>query len=127
MSSKVCGVFSNCQNLLANLSPVLQTAGDTNINRTFYELLTRYAVYLNECDRRDPTILYTVSFFATCPSPYILKASLKRYTLVVDLDETLLHSVLVQGRFITKYRPGTTEFLRQVAEHYEIIVFTSSL
>jgi carboxy-terminal domain RNA polymerase II polypeptide A small phosphatase len=29
--------------------------------------------------------------FATCPSPYLTKNNLKAYTLVIDLDETLVH------------------------------------
>jgi hypothetical protein len=36
-------------------------------------------------------MLDSVSFFATCPSPYLVKPSSKPYTLVVDLDETLIY------------------------------------
>lgn len=64
-------------------------------------------------------------------------------TLVLDLDETLVHSsfkpisnpdfvipVTIEGHVHHVYvleRPGTAEFLQRMNEHYEIICFTASL
>jgi len=64
-------------------------------------------------------------------------------TLVLDLDETLVHSTFDQiadadfvvtvkngprhGRVYVKKRPGLDEFLRRAAELYEVVVFTASL
>ena len=66
-----------------------------------------------------------------------------RKTLVLDLDETLVHStfqptddcsyvipVEIEGDFYNVYvylRPGTTEFLRRMSEIYEVVVYTASL
>ena len=66
-----------------------------------------------------------------------------RKTLVLDLDETLVHStfqptedcsyvipVEIEGDFYNVYvylRPGVTEFLRRMSEIYEIVVYTASL
>ena len=64
-------------------------------------------------------------------------------TLVLDLDETLVHSSfkpipkpeyiipveidgLVHHVYVRK-RPGCDTYLRMMARHYEIIVFTASL
>ncbi|KAJ7786830.1 HAD-like domain-containing protein [Mycena olivaceomarginata] len=59
--------------------------------------------------------------------------------LVLDLDETLLHSsriysqrydfiLVVKSRtFYTMFRPGASDFLRKMSEMYEIVVFTASL
>lgn len=63
--------------------------------------------------------------------------------MVLDLDETLVHSSFspiegadfeipleMQGELHTvfvKKRPGVDEFLRKVAQWYEIVVFTASL
>lgn len=67
----------------------------------------------------------------------------KAYTLVLDLDETLVHSSfkpvphsdfilsiemdgIVHKVFVAK-RPGVDEFLEEMAKHYELIIFTASL
>lgn len=66
-----------------------------------------------------------------------------RICLVLDLDETLVHSSFtplegadfeipldMQGELHTVYvkkRPGVDEFLKKVSESYEIVVFTASL
>jgi len=67
--------------------------------------------------------------------------------LVIDLDETLVHtehtpsgfpggrydfkiSVMIQGstyRMYVKKRPGCDTFLRKAAENYELVIFTASL
>ena len=64
-------------------------------------------------------------------------------TLVLDLDETLVRSQFVeQGpydielpvkmddreyRIFVKVRPGTMNFLKEMAKHYEVVIFTASL
>lgn len=66
-----------------------------------------------------------------------------RKTLVLDLDETLVHSqfnqiknpdftipVEMEGRTSNIYvlkRPGVDFFLQQVAKYYEVIIYTASL
>lgn len=67
----------------------------------------------------------------------------KRKTLVLDLDETLVHSSFkpvpnadfviaieleneIHHVYVLK-RPGVDEFIRKVAEKYEVVVFTASL
>ena len=56
--------------------------------------------------------------FATCPSPYLTKNSGKGYTLVIDLDETLLH-VLEDNKKISLFiRPFAKEFLDLMSQHF---------
>jgi carboxy-terminal domain RNA polymerase II polypeptide A small phosphatase len=70
-----------------------------------------------------------------------------RKTLVLDLDETLVHSsfvppkgreppadivlpVDIEGRVCHVYvlvRPGCLKFLTEMAKYYEVVIFTASL
>ena len=58
----------------------------------------------------------------------------KKYTLVLDLDETLVFSseLLIeeddkdQSRLIIYQRPGASEFLQHVSEKYEVVIFTAA-
>ncbi|KAK9809329.1 hypothetical protein WJX73_005759 [Symbiochloris irregularis] len=49
-------------------------------------------------------------------------------TLVLDLDDTLVHSDWTRGRgWRTFKRPGTDDFLQQLVAHFELVVYTSQL
>lgn len=67
-----------------------------------------------------------VSNFDTKMTTYIKESPKKYYTLVLDLDETLIHSV-VNGNKIEKiyYRPYLFDFLKYFKLHCEIIIFSA--
>lgn len=49
-------------------------------------------------------------------------------TLVVDLDNLLIHSDWTRGRgWRTFKRPGVEDFLKEMAQLYEIVVYTQAL
>ena len=58
--------------------------------------------------------------------PYIKTKNLKKYSLVLDMEETLLHfnknSKNNKEGFID-IRPGTLKFLDDISQYYELIVF----
>ena len=62
--------------------------------------------------------------------PYLKTKNIKKFTLVLDLDETLIHfhydikkdPQITHG--IIQYRPGLFEFLQNVAPYFELIIFT---
>lgn len=54
--------------------------------------------------------------------------ALTKYTLVLDLDETLVHSTFVDGDCSVAVRPGLEAFLHIVgALGFEVVVFTAAL
>lgn len=61
------------------------------------------------------------------PDPPFLPATTKKYTLVMDLDETLVHyeDNGVLGQFYL--RPYAQEFIDEMAKYYEVVIFTAAL
>ena len=58
--------------------------------------------------------------------PYIKTSMNKKFCLVLDLDETISHSLKLNFGYYFLLRPGVIEFLTELSEFYEIIIFTSS-
>lgn len=49
-------------------------------------------------------------------------------TLVLDLDDVLIHSEWTRGRgWRTFKRPGVEDFLKRMAPYYEMVVYTSQV
>ena len=63
------------------------------------------------------------------PVPYLTKGTHKKYTLVLDLDETLIHfkiDPVNETKGVLQIRPGLFEFLNGIVKFYELVIFTSS-
>jgi len=96
----------------------------------------------------QPAAVATPAAFATAQTQKFLLASLppedaNKKTLVLDLDETLVHSSFkpipdpdfvmsielenVIHKVYVRKRPGVDNFLRVVGEKFEVVVFTASL
>ena len=58
-------------------------------------------------------------------------SSCKEYTLVLDLDETLIHFEEDNNEegdeVFYMVRPGLNKFLTELSQHYEIVIFTAAL
>lgn len=50
-----------------------------------------------------------------------------RFTLVLDLDETLVHYYETEDEGHYLVRPGVDTFLEEMARYYEIVIFTAAL
>jgi RNA polymerase II subunit A small phosphatase-like protein len=76
--------------------------------------------------------------------PVKAKEHLKKKTLILDLDETLVHSsfkpitqksdillhIELEGKVHVIHvlkRPGVEEYLKEMNKHYEVVIFTASL
>ena len=63
--------------------------------------------------------------------PYLNYTTKKKFTLVLDLDETLISFKIIDNikninKGILRFRPGIYEFLFSVKMNYELIIFTSA-
>lgn len=67
--------------------------------------------------------------FGQVAVPYLKKESLKEYTLVLDLDETLIHFKIDhhdENKGLLRLRPGIFEFLDAVSKYFELVIFTAA-
>lgn len=62
------------------------------------------------------------------PGPFLPKMnnSKYKYTLVLDLDETIIHCP-DQQEIQPLIRPGTEKFLAELSQYYEIVIFTAAV
>jgi hypothetical protein len=73
--------------------------------------------------------LLQMGFMNSVPFPYLKRESFKAYTLVLDLDETLIHfkvDGVDDNKGLLRLRPGLYEFLDSVSKHFELVVFTAA-
>ena len=68
-------------------------------------------------------------YFKTEPAPYIKTKNRKPYSLILDLDETLVHFKVNSeddSEGVLQIRPGVIPFLELVGKFYELIIFTAA-
>ena len=81
------------------------------------------------CSVLASTFLKEKENFSLSPIPYITNPSSKKYSLVLDLDETLIHfrvNHTHNDEGVLKLRPGVGTFFQVIKEFYEIILFTEA-
>ena len=49
-----------------------------------------------------------------------------KYTLVLDLDETLVHYVEEEDNAYILIRPGAEKFIEELSKYYELVIFTAA-
>ena len=59
--------------------------------------------------------------------PYLPAKVEKAYTLVLDLDETLVHYVEDADNAYIQIRPGCENFIEEMAQYYELVIFTAAM
>ena len=104
-----------------------------NLNqKTYEEINDFFKEYFYKFDNFESSILGFILKTNSgnpekVPPPYIKRPNLKRYTLVLDLNETLINFKSTKGnQGLVRTRPYLFEFLENVMKFYEIILFTCS-
>ena len=74
---------------------------------------------------------YDIYDFETVPAPYLPPLPKSRqgntYSLILDLDETLVHYEEKGNKCKFLIRPYTYKFLENMSKYYEIIIFTAAM
>ena len=81
------------------------------------------------CSILAHTLLKIRHKMAKAAPPYIRERNNKKYSLVLDLDETLIHFKINKNETeegMLRLRPGIFSFLQKVGQYYEIILFTEA-
>ncbi len=99
------------------------------------ELYNIYRDKIHKIINQNGSILANSSYFknnktsVSIPVPYIPNKSNKPYTLVLDLDETLIHfkaNPNNEESGTIKIRPYLYQFLDNIKKYYELVVFTAA-
>ena len=139
---KEISIFCNfLQNLIINILnvyPKLELISIYNSLQSIssIELISIYRENIHKNMNQNGSIFASSSYFRTnkinttnIKYPFLEKKSNKKYTLVLDLDETLIHfkpnpNNDSSGKIMI--RPFLYDFLRSVKKYYELIIFTAA-
>ena len=104
--------------------------------KSYEEINNYYQQFILRVDNVNGSILASVLLkqnpnvnFKTEPTPYVHTINNKPYTLILDLDETLVHFKVNPNNNeegVLKVRPGVSEFLDEIDKYYELIIFTGA-
>ena len=103
-------------------------------DKSYEEINTYFRDNILRVDNVNGSVLASVflkdnEYFQTEPAPYIKTKNTKPYSLVLDLDETLVHFKMngeEENEGLLQIRPGVVPFLEKVGQYYELIVFTAA-
>ena len=94
---------------------------DTNTSSSFYQQLKYYFnLYYNN-------FLQILERNKVKP-PFLppMDTQKYKYTLVLDLDETLVHYIEEENSAYVQVRPYADYFLKELSKHFEIVLFTAA-
>ena len=141
----VNNISNNSRIIMQNLSFLLRTYKTENnayiynifenINTKKYEdinILFREKIF--RVENINGSVLASIFLkennkFKTEPAPYLKTINRKPYSLILDLDETLVHFKINPDNCnegVLRVRPGIIEFLENIDKYYELIIFTAA-
>lgn len=115
-------IISNCLRTIIRLLPIKTTPSLSMLmhilsNRDKFSISVARSYVFQEPASVDCSII----------PPYLPETSDKEYTLVLDLDETLVHYSIQGTTGQLLVRPFCSEFLEELDKYYELVVFTAGL
>ena len=111
--------------LLISLLKEIDTKSYEEINDFFRKNILRVDNF--EGSIMASSYLKEKKLFKSLPAPYLTYPPQKPYTLVLDLDETLVHFKIKTSKGGTlRARPFLFGFLEEMGQYYELIVWTSA-
>ena len=92
---------------------------------------TKSSNYFGKIDKHNYKILKLINEYEKnkIEAPFIKTPNKKKYSIVFDLDETLINiefKDLTNNKCILHFRPGLFKFLSDIQPYYELMTFTSA-
>jgi len=102
--------------------------------KTYEDINVFFREYILRVDNMNGSVLASIFLkennnFKTEPAPYLKTINRKPYSLILDLDETLVHFKVNpqnESEGVLRVRPGIIEFLDSIDKYYELIIFTAA-
>ena len=119
-------------NYKTEYSPLILSLMKKIIQKNYEEINDFFREYILKVENMESSIVASV-LLSTNPNfnswrpPYIHSPRVKAYTLILDLNETLVNfqqTNFSQG--VVRLRPFLIEFLEEISYYYELILFTAS-
>ncbi|CAD8044223.1 unnamed protein product [Paramecium primaurelia] len=104
---------------LANIDRITLQQGTEFIKQEYQKILAHIQQLRLTMDSQDFQFDYE-EVIDCYQIPYLSKTN--KYTLIIDLDETLVH--YQEGQFLV--RPFAQQFLKDMSKFYEIVIFTAA-
>ena len=135
------GYFNPIHTIFIDMFRLIDTYKTTDIASKIINNVLYYILHSNSNDKKN-TAPKIVSFgsaantlaalgFINVPSPYLDKLPPEientTYTLVLDLDETLVHFFYTPSGGTFLIRPYCFQFLEEMSKIFEIVIFTAAL
>ena len=120
-------LIKKIRNILYNyqteFSPLILSLSKKINNKTYEQINDFFQEYIlrkeNEFNDKGPNAIQV-------RPPFILSKRKKKFTLILSLDETLIHLQQINyNQCSLKLRPYLIEFLESVKPYYELILFTT--
>ena len=129
-------IIKTLKNILLNFptqnSDILITLLKKIDTKTYEEINDFFREFIIRFDNFEGSIIASSYLkknknFKPLPAPYLISPPSKNYTLVLDLDETLVHFKIKSSKGGTlRARPYLFGFLEEMGHYYELVIWTSA-
>ena len=138
VSGKIKHNNENISLKIQNILNYYRTENNTLLMNYYLQLKTKTYEDLNylfqneilEIENEEGSLIASLylkdnTIFPPVSPPYLKTPNFKKYTLVLDLNETLVNFKIKKGREgYVRLRPFLFGFLEEVSQYYELIIFT---
>ena len=129
LSKRIQNIFSLYE---TEYSPLINSLFKKIYQKSYNEINDFFIEYILKIENKESSILAPVLLssnpnFISFRPPYIHTERIKPYTLILDLNDTIINFQQTNNsQGILRLRPFLIEFLEEISHYYELILFTTS-